>query len=146
MAEGNGNHNARHGNYLATQVLSATPEGLILIVYEGIIRYANMARLSLHDRNYEKVNDSLKRCFGLTTELLQALRFDTWEGAGDLARLYEFVVQEFLEANIDKQNPEQSVRHIDAALSVITELHAAWKEGATAARQARRGAAVQAKG
>lgn len=138
MLEGNGSRNFKHQHYLVTQVQSATPEGLVLITYDGIIRFANMSKVFIRESNFEKVNDCLKRCFGLVTELLQALRFDTWEGAGQLAALYDFVVREFLEANLKKNEPEESIRHIDTALGVITELHAAWQEGINTARQANR--------
>ena len=141
--------NFKHQNYLAMQIQSATPESLVLIVYEGIIKYANMTKILLRNQNLdiEKINDYLKRCFGLTVELSNALQFDVWEGAGELARLYDFVIQEFIEANLKKLQPDESIKHIDSALSVITELNAAWQDGVNSARQVNRtGALMEAKG
>lgn len=125
-----------HYNYLAMQINSAAPEKLVLIAYEGVIRFANTAKSALKDSDLEKVNDCLKRCFGIIVELAKSLQFDIWDGAANLANLYDFVSQEFLEANLAKNQPDICEQHIDAALSVVVELHKAWEEGVFTAKQA----------
>ena len=40
-------------NYLRTQVLTATPEQLQMMLYDGAIRFAEQARPALQNKNWE---------------------------------------------------------------------------------------------
>jgi len=48
-------------NYLRTRVMTATPEQLQMMLYDGAIRFAEQARVALQERNFEKSYNSISR-------------------------------------------------------------------------------------
>ena len=60
--------NAQHAqqNYLRTKVLTATPEQLQLMLYDGAIRFAEQAKVALLNKNYEESYRLISREVGLS--------------------------------------------------------------------------------
>ena len=61
-------------NYLRTKVLTATPEQLQLMLYDGAIRFGEQARAALNEKNYEQSYNLISRMQKIITELSCSLR------------------------------------------------------------------------
>ncbi len=115
------NHQAAQ-NYLRTKVLTATPEQLQLMLYDGAIRFAEQARAALEQKNYEQSFNCLSRAQKIITELTASLRHELApELCGKLAALYNFVYLKLVEANI-----EHKIGSLDEALGILRYQRETW--------------------
>jgi flagellar secretion chaperone FliS len=108
--------------YLKTQVLTARPEQLTLMLFDGCIRFAEKARRHLTEKNYEGSFEALTRGEQIVLELLNGMRP---EAAPEICRqqagLYMFVYRQFVEANVTRR-PEP----LDNALRILAALRETW--------------------
>jgi len=108
--------------YLKTQVLTASPEKLQLMLYEGAIRFANRAREHLVACDYEASYGMLVKAQKIVLELICGLRPEENRSLCDkMAALYTFVYRRLLEANI-----YHSTQAIDDALKILTIQRDTW--------------------
>jgi len=111
-------------SYKETQIKTATPGKLILMLYDGAIRQLNQAveDLEVQDRRYDRISNSLIKAQDIITELMISLDFDRGgEIARNLFALYVFMNGRLLDANIRKDPaPLQDVKRM------LTELREAW--------------------
>ena len=109
-------------HYLRTKVLTATPEQLQLMLYDGAIRFAEQARTALQDKNYEKSYNLISRVQKILTEMSASLKHDVFpELCGKLSSLYNFAYRKLIEANID-----HTVESLDEALNVLRFQRETW--------------------
>jgi len=108
--------------YLKTQVLTARPEQLTLMLFDGAVRFGDKARTSLKEKDYEASFDALSRAEQIVMELLTSLRP---EGAPDICRrqagLYLFVYSKLVDANMTHEPAA-----LDDALRVLAVLRETW--------------------
>ena len=115
------NHQAAN-NYLRTKVLTATPEQLQLLLYDGAIRFAEQARLALERKNFEQSYTGISRAQKIITELTASLKHELApEMCGKLAALYNFIYRKLIEANI-----EHRVDSLDEALALLRYQRETW--------------------
>jgi flagellar protein FliS len=108
--------------YLKMKVMTATPEQLQLLLYDGAIRFCEQARLALEKKEYSESFDRLTRAQRILAELLSSLRFDVLP---DLCRkmssLYNFVYRKLIEANT-----EHSIASLDEAVRILKYQRETW--------------------
>lgn len=90
-------------DYKTMQVLSARPEKLILMLYDGAIRFIRQGSKAMEDGEMEQAHNSLIRAQNILVELMGSLNFDK---GGDIAvnlfRIYEFMHYTLVQANVKK--------------------------------------------
>lgn len=113
-------------SYKETQVKTATPGKLILMLYDGAIKYLNQALedMSVEHRRYDRISNSLIRTQDIIAELMISLDFERGgEIAKSLFSLYVFMNRRLLGGNISKDKaPLEEVK------TLLTELRGAWAE------------------
>lgn len=65
-----------HERYLETAVETASPARLIVMLYDGAIRFINEAMAAMRQRDYETQNARLQRAQKILAELISSLDFD----------------------------------------------------------------------
>jgi flagellar protein FliS len=91
-----------HERYLETAVETASPARLIVMLYDGAIRFINEAAYAMQQRDYETQNTKLQRAQRILAELISSLDFDKGgEIAENLFRLYTYMYNQLVEANIN---------------------------------------------
>jgi flagellar protein FliS len=109
-------------NYLRMRVMTATPEQLQMMLYDGAIRFAEQARVALLEKNYEKSYNAISRVQKILTEMSATLKHDVYpELCGKLASLYNFAYRKLIEANVD-----HTVESLDEALNVLRFQRETW--------------------
>jgi flagellar protein FliS len=113
-------------SYKETQIKTATPGKLILMMYDGAIKNLNQALQDMDDehRRYDSISNSLIKAQDIIAELMISLDFDRGgEIAKNLFGLYVFMNRRLLDGNIQKdKGPLEEVK------TLLMELRGAWAE------------------
>ncbi len=116
-----------HERYLETAVETASPARLIVMLYDGAIRFINEAITAMHQRDYETQNARLQRAQKILAELISSLDFDKGgEIAENLFRLYTYMYNQLVEANI-----HDNVERLEHVIDLLSDLREAWDTIAT---------------
>ena len=108
--------------YLRTRVMTATPEQLQMMLYDGAIRFSEQARAALEARDYEKSYNMISRVQKIITEMSCTLKRDVMPDLCDrLTALYGYVYKKLIEANV-----QHSVGAIDEALELLRYQRETW--------------------
>jgi flagellar secretion chaperone FliS len=109
-------------NYLRTKVLTATPEQLQLMLYDGAIRFADQARVAMDAKNFDQSYTLLTKSQKIILELQCGLKHDVSPDlCGKLAALYNFVFRKLVEANT-----HHTTAPIDEALQILNYQRETW--------------------
>lgn len=108
--------------YKQNTVFTATPEELTLMLYDGGIKFMNIAIYNIENNGMEKAHKSLIRAQDIVIELKSSLNMD-YEISINLEKLYDFIIDRLVDANINKKKEP-----IDEALEILTQLRDTWKE------------------
>jgi flagellar protein FliS len=109
--------------YLRDAVLTATPEQLHLMLYDGAIRNATQAREAILRKDYETSYEKLTRAQHILLEMHKGLNFEVnAELCGRMASIYNFLYRKLLDANIHRD-----VQEIDNALRVLRIERETWQ-------------------
>ena len=111
-------------NYRKNAVNTASPLQLVVMLYDGSLRFMAQARQAIIDGNVYEQNRNCQKAQNIITELLSTL--DLKRG-GDVAQnlmaLYNYTYDRLIEANIN-----DNLEAIDQATKVMSELRASWAE------------------
>ena len=109
-------------NYLRTKVMTATPEQLQLMLYDGAIRFGEQARVALVAKKYDESYSLIARVQKIITEMSCTLKHDVYPDlCGKLAALYNYAYRKLIEANIDHK-----VESLDDALHILRYQRETW--------------------
>ena len=108
--------------YGARKVETATPAELTLTLYEGTIKFCNIAMGAIEKKDYEKANINIQKARKIIVELQTTLDHK-YPVAEDFDRIYDYIFHKLVQANI-KKDPEI----LEEALVELRDLRDAWKE------------------
>ena len=110
-------------------VLGASPAGLVVMLYDGALRFIEGGRAAMRARDLTRQNEALQRAQKIVGELLGTLdRAQGGEIATNLAALYGFVLEMLVEANVNDDEAS-----LNAASKTLADLREAWAQIAAAA-------------
>lgn len=114
-----------YDKYKQTEINTANQGTLIVMLYDGAIKFLNIARDAMTSaKTYDKANENILKAQDIITELMLSLNMDEKnEIAQNLFSLYMYFKKRLLEANIQK-NPEI----IDEVVRFLKELREAWNK------------------
>ena len=115
--------------YMEMQVQTAPAENLVLMLYDGALRFARQAQVGLAEGRMQDAHNDLTRAQDILGELMGSLNMDAGEVARNLFKLYEFIQYRLVVANVRK-----SSEPIDDVLQLLGDLRATWAEAIRDAR------------
>ncbi|HPG31612.1 MAG TPA: flagellar export chaperone FliS [bacterium] len=111
-----------YNQYKKSSIQTASQGKLILMMYEGAIKFLNIAIEHIALKRYDIVNSNIIKTQDIITELMLALNLEV---GGDIAKnlysLYDYMNRRLVEANIKKN--EEIAKEI---LKLLLELKEAW--------------------
>lgn len=108
--------------YGARKVETATPAELTLMLYEGAIKFCNIAMGAIEKKDYEKANTNIQKARRIIVELQTTLDHK-YPVAEDFDHIYDYIFNKLVQANV-KKDPEI----LEEALVELRDLRDAWKE------------------
>ncbi|MBI2896556.1 MAG: flagellar export chaperone FliS [Deltaproteobacteria bacterium] len=118
------------GQYQATTVETASPAQLVVVLYDGALRFLRQAAAAAEGGEIAKRGMALGRAHAIVTELQATLQPEhAPELCAQLDGLYGFVLEKITEANL-KGDPAPLV----PAVKVLEQLREAWAQVAKETR------------
>lgn len=115
--------------YKKQQVMTATPEALTLMLYNGCLKFIKEGVEQLAEKNYEASNTSFQKAQNIISEFRITLNMD-YEISHQLLPLYNYAYDRLVEGNM-KSDPAL----IQEAADIMTELRDAWAQAMKKARE-----------
>lgn len=113
--------NGAHYQYKKRQIEGEEQGKLIIMLYDGTIKFLNFAKAAIANKDMEAAHNNLIRGQALITELMNSLKVDVGEIAINLLRLYEFMNRQLCLAN-SKKDPVL----VDGVIELLTSLRSGW--------------------
>jgi flagellar secretion chaperone FliS len=108
--------------YKESSVLTAPPERLVLMLYDGINRFLFQAAYAMRERNVALTNNKLQRAEAIIDELIATLDHDAGgEIADRLNAIYLYSRRTLSQARIEKST--EKIEHVQ---KLIGELRESW--------------------
>lgn len=120
-------HSRGANAYLQTQVQSRTPMELVVLLYDGAIRFLGQARDAMQTGDLATKRDALSRGLAIVGELQNMLNMEAGgEVAERLDGLYTYIHTRCLDANA-----RRDVSGLDESIRLLLPLRDAWAAVAT---------------
>lgn len=108
--------------YGTNKVTTATPAELTLMLYEGAIKFCNIAQMAIEKGDYEKANINIQKARNIIVELKTTLNFD-YPVAKEFDVIYTFIFDRLVAANMHK---DPAI--LDEVLIELREIRDIWKQ------------------
>ena len=102
-----------YAQYNRSKILTASPAELTLMLYEGSIKFCNIAIMAIEHNEIEKAHTNIIRVQKISDELRATLDMK-YPVAQDFDRIYTYLLKRLLQANMkkDKEILEEIVSHL----------------------------------
>ena len=108
--------------YLQTATQSRTPLELVVMLYDGALRFIGTARAALDRGDVRARTDAISRALAIVSELQNTLDMDAGgEIATQLDELYRFVIALLMDASF-----RQDAAALDLAERTLREVRSGW--------------------
>ena len=115
--------NAAKNPYLRDAVMTASPEQLHLMLYDGAIRFAMQGREAIEHKEHEKAYDRLTRAQHIMLEMQNGLNPDVnRELCERVAGIYSFIYRKLVDASVNRD-----VDAVDDAVKVLRIERETWQ-------------------
>lgn len=108
--------------YQSNKINTATPGELTLMLYEGAIKFCNIALLGIEEKDFSKANNNIIKAEKIILYLQSTLEFK-YEVAKDFDNVYSYLYPRLIQANISKD--EEILKEI---LVHLRDMRDTWKE------------------
>lgn len=118
------NQNSGYDAYKNNEISTMSQGKLIVMLYDGAVRFLNIAIENMTPRRYEIVNKNIIKAQEIINELMTSLNVD--EGgklANDLLAIYIYIKKRLIEANIEKDSAI-----LKEIIRLLNDLKGAWDE------------------
>ncbi|MBQ0027885.1 MAG: flagellar export chaperone FliS [Lachnospiraceae bacterium] len=102
-----------YAQYNNSKVLTASPAELTLMLYDGAIKFCNIAIIGIEQNDIQKAHNNIIRVQRIIEEFRNTLDRQ-YKVAEDFDRVYIYILQRLLQANIhkDKEILEEILEHL----------------------------------
>ncbi len=118
-----------YNQYKQNSVATAAPEELTLMLYNGMVKFANQGIIAIDEKKIPQAHEAITRANDIVNELNNTLNMD-YEVSKGLRQLYDFISDQLIQANISKDK-----KIIEDILPIITELRDTWKQAMELAKK-----------
>jgi len=110
-------------NYRETQIKTATKGRLVVLLYDGLIKYLDIAIENIPKKNYDVVNNNILRAHDIIDELSMSLNMDAGKISERLLSIYTFLNKKLTEGNVKKD-----VNSLKFVRKMSLQLRDGWNE------------------
>ena len=111
-----------YSQYSTNRILTASPAELTLMLYEGAIKFCNIAIMGVEQENIQKAHDNIMKTERIIKEFQITLNHD-YPVAKDFDAVYSYLIRRLHEANIKK---DKAI--MEEVLTHLRTMRDTWKE------------------
>lgn len=111
-----------YAKYANNKVMTASPAELTLMLYEGAIKFCNLAKKDMEQEEYGNAMQNIQKARNIITELQSTLDFK-YEVAKDFDTIYTYIFNLMIRSNTDKDQEA-----LEEVLVQLRELRDIWKQ------------------
>lgn len=118
-----------YAQYNNSKILTASPAELTLMLYEGAIKFCNIAIIAVEQKDIQKAHDNIVKTEHIIDYFRQTLDMK-YEVAQDFERVYTYLSRRLVQANMkkDKEILEEVNQH-------LRDMRDTWKQVMAANKQ-----------
>lgn len=116
--------------YETNKILTASPAEVTLMLYEGAIKFCNIAIIAIENGEIEKAHNNIKKTQRIIEEFRNTLDHK-YEVAEDFDKIYVYLLRRLLQANVKKD--KDILEEVNMHLRSVRDT---WKEVMKRNRQA----------
>ncbi|AEE97864.1 flagellar export chaperone FliS [Mahella australiensis] len=114
--------NNPYHQYQQNSIMTASPGDLILMLYDGAIKFIKQAKVYIDEKDMQKANNAILKAEDIVAELMADLD-PAYDISHDLYSLYEFINDCLVRANIKKDKVL-----LDQSLDLISDMRQTWAQ------------------
>ncbi len=111
-----------YNNYAREKIMNASPAQLTLMLYDGAIKFCNIAIAAIEKNDIEKAHNNIVKAENIIAEFRATLNFK-YPVAQDFENVYAYIARRLIEANIKKD-----VEILEEVLEHLREMRNTWEE------------------
>ncbi|MGN0291297.1 MAG: flagellar export chaperone FliS [Lachnospiraceae bacterium] len=108
--------------YNNSKIMTASPAELTLMLYEGAIKFCNIAIMGIEENDIEKAHNNIMKVEKIITEF-QATLDEKYEVSKDFDNVYNYIQERLKEANLKKDK-----EILEEVLTHLRTMRDTWKE------------------
>ncbi len=108
--------------YQKNKILTASPAEVTLMLYEGAIKFCNIAIMAIENKDIEKAHVNIKKAQRIIEEFRNTLDRQ-YPVSEDFDRIYVYLLKQLLHANIKKDT--EILEEVNGHLRMLRDT---WKE------------------
>lgn len=109
--------------YQQNSVMTASPQELTMMLYNGSLKFMKMAKRALAEKNFEEKNTNIIKAQNIVQELRITLDLKI-EMSAALAQMYEYMYSRLLDANM--KNDLEALEEVE---TLMKDMRNTWKCG-----------------
>lgn len=114
--------------YKNQQIMTASPQELTLMLYNGAIRFVGESIQAIEMKDMQKAHNANMRAQDIIREFMNTLDMQ-YEVSKGLDKLYDYIEYRLIQANIKKDKAQ-----LEEAKNLLTELRDTWYQAMKLAR------------
>ena len=114
--------NSGYSAYNTNRIMTATPAELTLMLYEGAIKFCNIAIIGVEENDIEKAHNNIVKVENIIEEFIATLNHK-YPVAKDFENVYNYLMDSLIEANMKKDK-----EILEEVLGYLREMRDTWKE------------------
>jgi flagellar secretion chaperone FliS len=122
--------------YRSASVQTATPERLLIMLYDGLVGSIQIAISSIQNGEFNNANKQLIKAQNIVRELHSTLKME-YEISTSLATLYDYFHRELVKANVNKK-----AQVLQEILPIIKDMRDTWAQAALQVQKEKAGVNV----
>ena len=111
-----------YSQYNNSKIMTASPAQLTLMLYEGAIKFCNIAIVAVEKNEIEKAHNNIRKVQNIVSEFRASLNFK-YPVAKDFDNVYAYLEQRLSEANMSKDK-----EILEEVLGHLRTMRDTWKE------------------
>jgi flagellar protein FliS len=108
--------------YKQQSVINASPGQLIIMLYNGCMKFIKLAEKSIEQKDFQGANNAIQRAQDIVEELMSGLDMQ-YDISNNFLSLYEYMDRRLVEANIKK---DKTI--LKEVYNLIAQLRDTWVE------------------
>ena len=111
-----------YATYVNSKIMTASPAELTLMLYDGAIKFCNIAVVAIEKKEIEKAHNNIMKAQNIVVELQSTLDHQ-YSVAEDFDNVYVYLLQRLREANVKKD-----IQIMEEVITHLRTMRDTWKE------------------